>query len=313
MTAPWRISNPASSKYGRPDQNYTRTQQEGNRDIYRDERDGLDRDTKKGVDCSALVWRALKNAGFNIEEKFPRQISFTTASLFQGRQLTAYAREHFDVLPPSSKTDGSLKPGDLLMMKMPSGSQHIVIFKEYDDQGRIRFFGSQSSTGPAEVILTGNRYWDQQTQFFGALRAKESFIKPEHRIQAEDLNNTHPDNAVAAVPPQLQTLYRQCENHVHAHCREHGIEPGQGMRNTVAALTVAAYEKKMPEINLFAVKGSDVYAGYRDHLGTIDYVALNGKDIAHTPEQESFARISPAREQHERQQELAQVQRSTPL
>ena len=142
----------------------------------------LDGDGRKGVDCSSLVYYSMKGAGFNVPNS---AVNFTTETLFKGRELTPYAEKNFDFLPSSSKTDGSLKPGDLLMMRKPEGSQHIVIFKGYDDRGRIHFFGSQSSTGPAEVIMTGNRYWDKQTVFYGALRPKENFIKPEFRLEPQ--------------------------------------------------------------------------------------------------------------------------------
>lgn len=75
---------------------------------------------------------------------------FGTRTLFNGKHITNYAQKNFDVLPASAKTDGSLKAGDILMMTMPGGSQHVAVFKEYDEKGRIHFFGSQTSTGPAE-------------------------------------------------------------------------------------------------------------------------------------------------------------------
>ena len=169
-------------EYGRDDMKGQVANKRGERiDPSRDNQD-LDRDGRKGVDCSSLVYFAMKGAGFRV----PNNASdFSTGTLFTGRKLTPYAEKNFDFLPSSSKTDGSLKPGDLLMMKMPSGSQHIVIFKEYDDKGRIHFFGSQKSTGPAEVIMTGDPYWDKRTVFYGALRPKENFIKPEFRLEPQ--------------------------------------------------------------------------------------------------------------------------------
>ena len=145
-----------------------------------------DKDGRKGVDCSSLVYYSLEGAGFNLQIK---SNEFSTRTLFEGKHLTAYAKQNFDFLPSSSKNDGSLKAGDLLLMTMPGGAQHIAIFKEYDEKGRIHFFGSQTSTGPAEVTLTGNSYWDKKTIFHGALRAKEDFIKPEFHIK-EELNQS---------------------------------------------------------------------------------------------------------------------------
>ena len=150
----------------------------------------LDGDGRKGVDCSSLVYYALKGAHFDLNKSAD---DFTTRTLFIGDKTTNYARQNFDVLPSSSKTDGSLQTGDILMLRMPGGAQHVAIFKEYDSQGRIHFFGAQTSTGPAEVIMTGNKYWDKDTKYLGALRPKEDFILPEFRQKpaspAEDLSS----------------------------------------------------------------------------------------------------------------------------
>ena len=122
-----------------------------------------DHDGRKGVDCSSLVYFSLEGAGFNLKMEAK---DFGTRTLFNGKHITNYAQKNFDVLPASAKTDGSLKAGDILMMTMPGGSQHVAVFKEYDEKGRIHFFGSQTSTGPAEVVMTGNSYWDQKNYFF---------------------------------------------------------------------------------------------------------------------------------------------------
>lgn len=56
-------------------------------------------------------------------------------------------KKNFDVLPASAKTDGSLKAGDILMMTMPGGSQHVAVFKEYDEKGRIHFLDLKHQQG----------------------------------------------------------------------------------------------------------------------------------------------------------------------
>ncbi|WP_018152384.1 NlpC/P60 family protein [Leeia oryzae] len=216
---------PGEFEYGRPDVAYSHKQQQGNKDIYRDERDGPDSDHKKGVDCSALVWRALKEAGFKIDETYPSVTgsnAFSTHSLFNGTHVTPYAQQHFDVLPPAAKHDHNLQPGDLLMLKMPGGSQHIVIFQNYDKHGHIHFFGSQSSTGPASVKLSGNHYWDERTEFLGALRAKPDFIKPEPQLHGTSEHHAHTRSP--NVPEALRPLYQQAEAHLSqslAHLPDH--------------------------------------------------------------------------------------------
>ena len=123
-------------EYGRED----RKRRENDPSRYNQDLDG---DGRKGVDCSSLVYYSMKGAGFNV----PNSVSgFTTHSLFDGRRLTNYAKEHFEFVPSNPKTDRNLKPGDLLMWG-EGNKQHIAIFKGYDEKGRIHFFGSQTSTG----------------------------------------------------------------------------------------------------------------------------------------------------------------------
>lgn len=136
-----------------------------------------------GVDCSSFVWRGLKEAGYNVPER-----PFTTHSLFNGNEITASAQKNFDVISKDDarKPSGDLQQGDIILMKRADGNQHVAIFKGYDAQGHIQFVGSQSSTGPAEVTIQPGRYWDGGKGGFeivGALRAKESYLKPEFRNQ----------------------------------------------------------------------------------------------------------------------------------
>ncbi|MRH01954.1 peptidoglycan-binding protein [Xanthomonas sontii] len=155
-------------EYGRPDH------PRPGRDSSRLERDG-DGDGRLGVDCSAFVWRGLKNAGYDVPGE--NAAGFTTAKLFNGAQVTPYAREHFDVTSAAEarKPNGSLHQGDLLMFSSPNG-QHIGIFKGYDKAGNIQFIGSQGSTGPAEVTIRPGGYWDGgSTRIVGALTPKPEF------------------------------------------------------------------------------------------------------------------------------------------
>lgn len=185
---------------------------------------------RKGLDCSSLVYSVLKDAHFNIKGKMD---NFATRSLFEGSVLQPMAKKNFEILPPSSRNNGSLKPGDLIMMHdRHNSNQHIVIFKNYDEKGRIHFIGSQSSTGPAEAILTG--YWDKKFTFLGALRPKESFIKPEYSLKNADqskVNEVSSVNQADKMQPQQSfhkakehvniTTHQQAQQHtVHAHDKQ---------------------------------------------------------------------------------------------
>lgn len=176
-------------EYGRPDH------PRPGRDSSRLERD-LDGDGRLGVDCSAFVWRGLKNAGYDVRGE--NAAAFTTSTLFNGANTTAYAREHFDVTSAAEarKPNGSLKQGDILMFSSSQG-QHVGIFKGYDAQGNIQFIGSQGSTGPAEVTIRPGGYWDGgSTRIVGALTPK-----PEFQVRASLHGGAEPAPARTAAQP----------------------------------------------------------------------------------------------------------------
>lgn len=154
-------------EYGRPDL------PKPGRDRSRLERD-LDGDGRYGVDCSAFVWRGLKNAGFDVPGD--TAAGFTTHTLFNGNRITPFAQKNFDLIQADGarRTRGDLQPGDIVLF---SGTwQHVGVFKEYDDKGRIVFVGSQSSTGPKAVTIEPGKYWDGgELRIVGALRAKPEF------------------------------------------------------------------------------------------------------------------------------------------
>lgn len=156
-------------EYGRPDN------PRPGRDQSRLERDA-DGDGRLGVDCSAFVWRGLRNAGFNVPGD--SAAGFTTHTLFNGRNVTQFARENFDVISAQDarRPNGHLQRGDLLLFADARGNQHIGIVSGYDERGRIQYLGSQSSTGPATVTIEPGGYWDGGgTRIVGALRARPEF------------------------------------------------------------------------------------------------------------------------------------------
>ena len=176
-------------EYGRPDA------PRPGRDSSRLERDA-DGDGRFGVDCSSFLWRGLRNAGFDV--RGDNAAAFTTYSLFNGTRLTPFARENFEAISPADarRPNGSLERGDILMFATANGSQHVGIFKGYDERGRIQFIGSQGSTGPAEVTVTPGGYWDGgTTRIVGALRAR-----PEFQVRAP----TYADESTRVTLPSRE-------------------------------------------------------------------------------------------------------------
>lgn len=113
--------------------------------------------TFKGTDCSNLVWRALKDAGYAVPDIGADHSGFTTHNLFNGSVPTDYAKANFDLFSATEATNknGSLQVGDIIMFKSNTGDgQHVGIFFGYDSAGNPMFYGSQTSTGPAIANMT---------------------------------------------------------------------------------------------------------------------------------------------------------------
>ncbi len=202
-------------EYGRPDH------PRPGRDSSRLERDA-DGDGRLGVDCSAFVWRGLKNAGYDVPGE--NAAGFTTAKLFNGTNTTSYAREHFDVPSASEarKPNGSLHQGDILMFSSPQG-QHVGIFKGYDAKGNIQFIGSQGSTGPAEVTITPGGYWDGRgTNIVGALTPK-----PEFQVRAPLHGTAEPSVARTQAPASGSPLHPASNEAASHHLLKHGARGGE--------------------------------------------------------------------------------------
>lgn len=179
-------------EYGRGDGNWA-TDPRKNRspnsrtDTSRDGRD-LDGDGLRGIDCSSLVYQSLKGAGF----RWPKGY-LTTSQLFERNSITKDARQHFDVLSPKQGREEAYEPGDILMFhSRKSKGQHVGIFQGYDAQGRMQFFGSQVSTGPASVTIQPGGTWDGKDQILvGALRPKAEFFA-SHKV-AQDVSRQEAD------------------------------------------------------------------------------------------------------------------------
>ena len=183
-------------EYGRGDMTLNNKEGNGKTDRSRTEQD-LDGDGLKGVDCSSFVWRGLKNAGYDVPKE-----PFSTHALFNGSQVTDYAKKNFDVIPAgeAKRANGSLQPGDIVMFKdKDSGGQHVGIVKGYDSKGNLEFIGSQVGKGPDTAKAGPGSYWNGgDFEIVGALRAK-----PEFQVRAP-LNGT-PDLPAGTSKPTAAT------------------------------------------------------------------------------------------------------------
>jgi peptidoglycan hydrolase-like protein with peptidoglycan-binding domain len=219
-------------EYGRGDISLRNRSENGRSDGSRTEQD-LDGDGRRGVDCSSLVWRGLRNAGYDVGDT-----PFATSRLFNGTAVTGYAREHFDVVSAADarRPNGTLQPGDILMFRSSHG-QHVGIFRGYDDAGNIQFLGSQVSTGPAVVArqTAPGQYWNGgDFEIVGALRAKPEFRvrEPLHGRSEAAQEQRDPVRSAERSPVGDGTL-RQGERGpevaaLQALLKQHGMRDAQG-------------------------------------------------------------------------------------
>lgn len=208
-------------EYGRPDTSSRNREGNGLTDRSRNGGDS-DGDGLKGVDCSAFVWRGLRNAGYDVPAA-----PFTTRTLFNSHQVTPYAHERFDVIPASgaARSHGRLQRGDILLFKdRDSAGQHVGIFKGYDASGHIQFIGSQVSTGPGQQTAAPGDYWNgREFEIVGALRAKPEFQVRAPVHAGADIEPRHDSRTPqpAARTARTQTARRAPEADIDAL-----LEPG---------------------------------------------------------------------------------------
>lgn len=133
-----------------------------------------DNNGRKEIDCSHLLNKMVQGAGYQI----PYQ---TTAGL--------NSSIYYDVIESAS-----VRPGDVALWN--GTHNHTGVVESFDSATNIgRFFGSQSSTGPASARFgPGSGYWPTPSKF---LRPKSQY---RTIIQANTANNTS-----TAVQPNQNT------------------------------------------------------------------------------------------------------------
>jgi Ca2+-binding RTX toxin-like protein len=111
------------------------------------------------IDCSHLVSTVFSQNRI--------QIPYLTTTQLASQQALKY----FDVI-----SENDVKPGDLVLFE-----GHVGFVESYNGSTKTgRFFGSQSSTGPATsnfTVNSANEYWGKDRKFVKVLRPKESLIK----------------------------------------------------------------------------------------------------------------------------------------
>ena len=252
----------------------------------------MDNDGKKGVDCSSLVWRTLQLGNTKVTDDFKSAEKFTTATLFNGghggqhphANITDYAKRNFNVI--DNKKD--LQPGDILMFKMAGGGQHVAVYKGKNEKGEQMFYGSQTSTGPAEVNLSSNPYWSKQA-FLGALRPKDDFYKPDAAPQAVQ----H-----AGLSDGKQSLLEQTRQHVGSLQQRDGRLKdlaSHQVDNLSAALAVEGWKKGIEKVGAVMVNAVDpgkISMLYKSAANKVEHAAVELRDAIKQSAQHSLSQLA---------------------
>ncbi|OHX18095.1 NlpC/P60 family protein [Chromobacterium sphagni] len=265
-----------------------------------------DKDGKKGVDCSSLVWRTLQLGNTKVTDDFKSAANFTTHTLFNGghggqhphANVSDYAKRNFNLI--DNKKD--LQPGDILMFKMEGGGQHVAVYKGKNEKGEQIFYGSQTSTGPAEVNLSSNPYWSKQ-DFLGALRPKDDFYKPEAGPQAAQQASQQRE---AARHPGLsegkQSLLNQAQQHVSSMQQRDGRLKdlaSHHIDNLSAALAVEGWKKGIEKVGAVVVNAVDpgkISMLYKSAANKVEHAAVELKDAIKQSAQHSLSLLAAAPE-----------------
>ncbi len=154
------------------------------------------------VDCSVLVYNALRGAGYYLPGS--SAAGFTTQTLFSGDNITKIAADNFTSFKPKDIADNQtlLRPGDILLFKGVNGntSQHTAIFYGYDEKKQMMFYGSQTSTGPGvAAVVPGNFFGGTKSELIGALRPQEALYIPEMDLTGSAGTGLSSANVMAAV------------------------------------------------------------------------------------------------------------------
>jgi hypothetical protein len=134
--------------------------------------------TYEQIDCSHLVHKTFNLYFFGKPELDKNQdpiIPYLTAT----DGLYKNAKKYFDEIQPEN-----VKVGDLVLFDRPPQGKyrHVGFIESYNVDRQVgKFFGSQTSTGPATAIFTTNQkktgyYWGVKQKVIKFLRPKETIL-----------------------------------------------------------------------------------------------------------------------------------------
>jgi len=127
--------------------------------------------THKQIDCSHLLHRVLKDSGCTVKY-------LTTGTLNDDENEDR--NKYYDKIDDNSK----MKPGDIILFE-----KHVGIVESYDPKTRTgKFFGSQTSTGPASTDFGPGtiKGWNKS---FNILRPKPQYCPKTSSLRDDDASD----------------------------------------------------------------------------------------------------------------------------
>jgi hypothetical protein len=139
-------------------------------------------------------------------------------------------------------------------------------------------------------------------------------VNPITSIQSPVQNNDQPAHEIQQPQPKAPELSAialnlnvQVEAKVREYCEQHGQPWNQGMDNTVAALTVAAREAKLNQIEVLSVHEGNIFVAQKDSTGFgYNTAQMNAREAANTPIEQSMERLAGVDQQMLAQQSQQQ-------
>ncbi|WP_373740167.1 type I secretion protein [Neisseria sp.] len=128
-----------------------------------------------------------------------------------------------------------------------------------------------------------------------------------------NLRNSTQTASLENLNPKARKLYDEIEAHLAKHQDGDKIRFSAGSDNVVAALAAAAYERNMPEVQRFGIKGDMVGIMYKsERTGAMQLYETRIEELAAIPQRESFGKIQDTEQarQIEEQQRLIEQQQS---
>lgn len=182
--------------------NYSNTDYEYGPDVGGTGNADADNNGRKEIDCSNLLYKMVRGAGYAIPYQSTAQLNSST---------------YYDEI-----AEEDVQPGDVALWRTKIHKHTGVVEKITLGTGKGEFFGSQTSTGPASAKF-GSGYWPTPTKFLRPKPQYKTGVATPPTQNAEPTKNTtnapyqFPIRKVDGSHYQLEELYKELEKETSGH------------------------------------------------------------------------------------------------